>query len=66
MEGKETRVDMKTESRFIRIRCMKCRNEQIVFGKPATNVKCLVCERILVQSTGGKGIIKASILEVLE
>ena len=66
MESKKTRNNMKTESRFIRIRCMKCKNEQIVFGKPATTVKCLVCEKTLVQSTGGKGMVKASILEVLE
>lgn len=45
---------------------MKCKNEQIVFGKPGTLVKCLVCDNVLVQPTGGKGIVKASILEVLE
>ncbi|MFH1592755.1 MAG: 30S ribosomal protein S27e [Candidatus Woesearchaeota archaeon] len=57
---------MRAESKFIRIRCLKCKNEQVVFGKPASNVKCLVCERVLVHPTGGKGVVKASILEVLE
>jgi len=57
---------MSEDSRFIRVRCIKCKNEQVVFGKPATEVKCLVCEKLLVESTGGKGIVKAIILEVLE
>lgn len=53
------------KSRFIKVRCPKCKNEQIIFGKPACHVKCLVCEKIITESTGGKGRIKARILEVL-
>jgi len=54
------------KSRFIKIRCSKCKNEQIIYGKPATKIKCLVCDKILAEPTGGKGKIKARILEVLE
>lgn len=54
------------ESKFIKVRCPKCKNEQIIFGKSATVVKCLVCDRVLAESTGGKSKIKARILEVLE
>lgn len=53
-------------SKFIKLRCPKCKNEQIVFGKPATSIKCLICEKVLVDPSGGKGKIKARILEVLE
>lgn len=53
-------------SKFVKVRCVKCKNEQIVFGKPASKIKCLVCDKVLVEPTGGKGIIKARILEVLE
>ncbi len=53
-------------SRFIKVRCLKCKNEQIVFGKPAMDVHCLVCGRTLIKSTGGKGLVKARILEVLD
>ncbi len=53
-------------SKFIKLRCPKCKNEQIVFGKPATSIKCLICEKIIVEPSGGKGKIKAKILEVLE
>jgi small subunit ribosomal protein S27e len=53
-------------SKFIKIRCPKCKNEQIMFGKASTSVKCLVCGKILAEPTGGKSKIKARILEVLE
>ncbi len=53
-------------SKFIKIRCPKCKNEQITFGKTATNVDCLVCGKVLAEPTGGKSRVKARILEVLE
>lgn len=53
-------------SRYVKLRCQKCKNEQIVFGKPVTVVNCLVCDKPLAEPTGGKGKIKARILEVLE
>ena len=53
-------------SKFIKVRCPKCKNEQIIFGKASTIVKCLVCGRILAETGGGKSKIKARILEVLE
>ena len=53
-------------SKFIKLRCAKCKNEQIIFGKPSTKIFCLVCEKILAEPSGGKGKIKARILEVLE
>jgi len=53
-------------SRFIKVRCNKCKNEQIIFGKSSTKIKCLVCSQILATPAGGKSKIKARILEVLE
>ena len=53
-------------SRFIKVRCPKCKNEQIIFGKAAIDVKCLVCETLLAESTGGKTRVKSRILEVLD
>jgi len=55
-----------TKSKFIKIRCPKCKNEQIMFGKASTQVKCLVCNKILAEPTGGKSKVKARVLEVLE
>lgn len=53
-------------SKFIKVRCSKCKNEQIIFGKPSTKITCLVCSTILSEPMGGKGRIKARVLEVLE
>ena len=53
-------------SKFIKVRCPKCKNEQIIFGKAASVVKCLICNKELIESTGGKGKIKARVLEVLD
>ena len=55
-----------TTSKFVKIRCPKCKNEQIMFGKSSSNVNCLVCGKVLAEPTGGKSKIKARILEVLE
>jgi len=60
------RVTKESKSRFIKIRCAKCKNEQIMFGKTASPVVCLVCEEPLASSTGGRAKISARILEVLE
>ncbi|MBS3135450.1 30S ribosomal protein S27e [Candidatus Woesearchaeota archaeon] len=53
-------------SKFIKVRCPKCKNEQVIFGKSSTGIKCLVCEKTLSSPTGGKSRIKARVLEVLE
>ena len=53
-------------SKFIKVRCNKCKNEQIIFSKPSKKIACLVCGDILAESTGGKAKIKARILEFLE
>ncbi len=52
-------------SRFISVRCNKCKNEQIIFGKSSSNVFCLVCNTLLSEPAGGKSKIKARVLEVL-
>lgn len=53
-------------SKFIKVRCPKCKNEQILFGKASSEVACLVCGRVIASPTGGKAKIKARVLEVLE
>lgn len=55
-----------TKSRFVKVRCPKCKNEQILFGKSASDINCLVCNKELAKPLGGKSEIKARILEVLE
>ncbi len=63
--AKKTDQNQEPKSRFIRVRCSKCKNEQIIFGNASTKIKCLVCNTGLVKSTGGKSKIMAKVLEVL-
>jgi small subunit ribosomal protein S27e len=53
------------DSRFLRVKCLKCGNTQVVFGCAAEDVECLVCGKTLLQSTGGKARILTKIIEVL-
>ena len=57
---------LESTSKFIKIRCPKCKNEQIMFGKASTIITCLVCSKVLAEPTGGKAKVKARVLEVLE
>ena len=51
--------------KFVKIRCI-CKNEQIVFGKTATEIRCLVCGELLGTPSGGKTKFVARPLEVLK
>ncbi|VVB81351.1 30S ribosomal protein S27e [uncultured archaeon] len=55
-----------SNAKFIKVRCPKCKNEQILFGKTSTTVLCLVCGKELADPVGGKSRVKARVLEVLE
>lgn len=48
--------------KFVKVKCEKCKNEQIIFDKSASRVKCLVCGELLAESTGGKARIKGKVL----
>ena len=53
------------KGKFIKVKCPKCKNEQIIFGNATSEVKCLICETILTEPSGGKSKIKAKVVEVL-
>lgn len=55
----------KPRSTFLRVKCPKCANEQIVFEETSSYVKCTVCDELLAQPTGGKAEIRAEILQPL-
>ena len=56
--------ERKTESKFLKVTCSKCKNEQIIFNKASSKVKCLVCGSELSEPTGGKAKIKAKVVQV--
>ncbi len=53
-------------SKFLRIKCEDCGNEQVVFDRPSMPVRCLVCGKTVMEPKGGKGLVKTRVLEVLE
>ena len=46
-----------TRSKFLRIECNACGNEQVVFSNSTTTVRCIACNTVLVRPTGGKASI---------
>jgi small subunit ribosomal protein S27e len=52
--------------KFLRVKCNDCENEQIIFSRASTAVKCLVCGRTLAEPRGGKAEIKTKVVEALE
>jgi small subunit ribosomal protein S27e len=55
-----------TKSKFLKVKCNDCQNEQIIFGSASTKVDCNVCGKTLAEPKGGKAEIKSQIIEVLE
>ena len=58
-------MEKRTDSKFLRVKCNDCENEQVVFDHASTRVKCNVCGSTLVEPRGGKAEIKGEIIEVL-
>ena len=56
----------KIRSKFIKVRCADCDNEQVVFDKASSPVSCHICGAKLATPAGGKAIIKGKILETIE
>lgn len=56
---------MRTEpvSKFLKVKCLECNNEQIIFGKGSTSVKCLVCNAVLAKPTGGRVELIAEVVD---
>ena len=56
----------KPKSKFIRVRCNDCENEQVLFNKCSTTILCHICGSKLAIPHGGKAKIKGKILEIVE
>jgi small subunit ribosomal protein S27e len=53
-------------SSFVRVKCLKCGNEQIVFSNAVNKVACNVCGTELAEPSSGKARIKGEIVAVFE
>jgi len=56
----------KQRSRFLRVRCSDCGNEQLVYSHVSSVVRCKVCSKTLAVPRGGKAEIKVTILGEVE
>lgn len=50
---------------FVKVKCVDCENEQVVFSHASSEVDCEVCGKTLVSPTGGKAEINTDILEIV-
>jgi small subunit ribosomal protein S27e len=51
---------------FYRVECPDCGNEQVIFGKAATDVACAVCGTTLATPTGGDAEFEGEVVETVE
>jgi small subunit ribosomal protein S27e len=51
---------------FYRVECPDCGNEQVIFGKAATDVACAVCGTTLATPTGGDAAFEGEVVETVE
>lgn len=56
----------KPTSRFIKVRCKDCSGENLVFDRPSTEVRCLLCGAGLATPTGGKLALRGEFVEAVE
>ena len=60
------RLIPKPRSNFLRVRCLKCGNEQQLFSNATNKVTCNVCGATLAEPTGGRAKIVGDKLSTLE
>ena len=60
------KVIPKPRSRFLRIKCPDCGNEQFVFSNATTPGHCNVCGAILAEPSGVNAKVKGEVTAVLE
>lgn len=53
------------KSKFVKVKCPDCGNEQVIFSHAAITAKCLVCGRVVASPTGGKAKIEGEVVKEL-
>ena len=59
-------LKIETRSKFLRVKCKNCGNEQVIFDRANKEVKCKVCGETLAKPRGGKAKIRGDVIEILE
>ena len=60
------KANRENRSKFLKVKCPDCENEQLIFDKATSVVECTVCGRVLTEPTGGKAVIKAEVVASYE
>ncbi len=56
----------KPRSVFLRVKCPKCGNEQLIFSNTVNKISFNVCGELIAEPTGGRAKINGEVLTVLE
>lgn len=56
----------KPRSKFLRVKCSDCGNEQVVFSHATNPIHCNICGAILAEPAGGKAKIKGEVVALLD
>ncbi len=56
----------KPTSLFLRVKCQKCGNEQLIFSNTVNKITCNVCGEVLAEPTGGRAKINGDVQAILE
>lgn len=56
----------KEKAKFLKIKCSKCKNTQVIYGRATTKVRCNECGGIVALPSGGNAKIRARVEEVLQ
>ena len=56
----------KPRSVFLRVKCPKCGNEQLIFSNTVNKISCNVCGELLAEPSGGRAQINGDVQAVLE
>jgi small subunit ribosomal protein S27e len=66
MSSRWSELIPRPRSKFVRVRCPDCGNEQVTFEKASSTVKCNVCDALLAEPTGGVAKFRGEVIEELE
>ncbi|MFH1696368.1 MAG: 30S ribosomal protein S27e [Candidatus Diapherotrites archaeon] len=62
----KTKTSPKIRTKFIRVKCPSCGNEQVIFSAASSDVKCLACNQGLAKSGPSKISLNAKVVKVYE
>ncbi|DAC34951.1 MAG TPA: 30S ribosomal protein S27e [Candidatus Thalassarchaeaceae archaeon] len=56
-----------SKANFLRVNCIDCGNEAIIFERASTAIACSICGATLARPAGGKAqLVGSKIVDVLE